>query len=197
MALELNGTTGVSLVQDGIITAADLASGAITSSALPAGTILQVQTTNVSTPGSQSVTANTYFEITGVSVSITPSSTSSKILLQGSWFGEPSNSAFEYNHMFSFRRDTTYLGSPVAGSRPVGIAMATRTNLNTDAGSTPISLGVMQYVDTPATTSEITYKLFCVSQYTMTLYNNRTVTDSNAVGYERGMSMITAMEIAA
>jgi hypothetical protein len=34
MALELNGTTGVSLVQDGIITAADLASGAITTAKL-------------------------------------------------------------------------------------------------------------------------------------------------------------------
>jgi len=41
MALELNGTTGVSLVQDGVVTAADLASGAITASALPSGTIVQ------------------------------------------------------------------------------------------------------------------------------------------------------------
>ena len=30
MALELNGTTGVSLVQDGVVTAADLAAGAVT-----------------------------------------------------------------------------------------------------------------------------------------------------------------------
>jgi hypothetical protein len=34
MALELNGTTGVSLVQDGIITAADLADSAVTTAKL-------------------------------------------------------------------------------------------------------------------------------------------------------------------
>ena len=161
------------------------------------GKILQVQTTNVSTISSQSVTADTFAEITGVSVNITPSSTSSKILLFGSWFGEFTNVAADYNHMFSFRRDTTYLGSPVDGNRTVGIGMATRTNFNTDANSTPNYLSGMTYLDTPATTSEITYKLYFVNSYTMTVYNNRTIADTNASGYERGMSMITAMEIAA
>ena len=51
------------------------------------------------------------------------------------------------------------------------------------------------YMDTPSTTSAITYKLSIVGNGG-TVYNNRTVTDGNTVGYERGMSMITATEIA-
>ena len=37
MTVTIDGTTGVSLVQDGVVTAADLASGAITSAVLPSG----------------------------------------------------------------------------------------------------------------------------------------------------------------
>ena len=160
------------------------------------GKILQVQTTMVSTPSSQSVAANTLTEVTGVSVNITPSSTSSKILLFGSWNGEMGTSGNEYNHIFSFKRDSTYLGSPVAGNRTVGIGVAGIT-LSGNVSSTVESSPALQYLDTPATTSQITYKLSFEGVAAATLYNNRTVADTNSAGYERGMSMITAMEIAA
>ena len=159
------------------------------------GKILQVQTTNVSTTSSQAITAYTHAEITGVSVNITPSSTSSKILLQCSWMGELSDAA-NYNHVFSFKRNDTYLGSPVAGNRLVGIGLAGRTFDSTDFNSTPNSSPFLQYIDTPATTSQLTYKLNFVAGYTFTLYNNRTLSDTAVVSRERGMSMITAMEIA-
>ena len=68
MALELNGTTGVSLVQDGVITDANL----------PAGSVLQVVSANYSTTVS---TTSTVYVDTGLSATITPSSTSSKILV--------------------------------------------------------------------------------------------------------------------
>jgi hypothetical protein len=81
MALELNGTTGVSLVQDGVVTAADLASGAITSAALPAGSVLQVQSTYVASTAHISTTSST-FQAAGYSVSITPTSIDSTIVIQ-------------------------------------------------------------------------------------------------------------------
>ena len=52
MALELNGTTGVSLVQDGVVTAADLSSTLDLSGktvTLPSGQIVQTVTTTVTT----------------------------------------------------------------------------------------------------------------------------------------------------
>jgi hypothetical protein len=160
------------------------------------GKILQVQTTMVLSPSSQSVTGNVLTEVTGVSVSITPSSTSSKILLFGSWNGEMGTSGNEYNHIFAFKRDSTYLGSPVAGNRTVGIGAAGIT-LSGNVSSTVETSPALQYLDTPSTTSQITYKLAFKGVSTATLYNNRTVADSDAIGYERGISMITAMEIAA
>ena len=81
MALVLDGTTGVSLVQDGVVTAADLASGAITSGALPAGSVLQVQTTYVANTGHIQTTSSN-LQAAGYSVSITPTSTDSTIIIQ-------------------------------------------------------------------------------------------------------------------
>ena len=66
MALELNGTTGVSLVQDGVVTAADLSSTLDLSGktvTLPAGTggkVLQVVHTAKTDPEVYSFGANTY-----------------------------------------------------------------------------------------------------------------------------------------
>ena len=72
MALELNGTTGVSLVQDGVITDANL----------PAGSVLQVAQSGTFTDSIVS-TANTWTD-TDLSITITPTSASNKILVAGS-----------------------------------------------------------------------------------------------------------------
>ena len=81
MTVTIDGTTGVSLVQDGVVTAADLASGAITASALPAGSVLQV----VNNEGSGNISiansgaGRTYTNL--ISLNITPSSASNKIFI--------------------------------------------------------------------------------------------------------------------
>jgi len=68
MALELNGTTGVSLVQDGVITDANL----------PAGSVIQVLE---STAFDSTFITSTSFQDIDLEVSITPKATSSKILV--------------------------------------------------------------------------------------------------------------------
>jgi len=156
--------------------------------------VLQIQSTQVSTRTSQTTTTNVLAEITGMSVSITPLFSNSKILLQAQWMGEFNSATLAYNTLFSFKRNDTYLGSPDEGdSRYYGI-MPPAINLNSSAASTPESSFLM-YMDTPSTTSAITYKLLIIGSGG-TVYNNRTVSDSNSGGYERGMSMITATEIA-
>jgi len=79
MALELNGTTGVSLVQDGVVTAADLASGAITSAALPLGSVLQM----VSNDNTTSITHSNTGYTDVVSLSITPTTSGNKLYIIG------------------------------------------------------------------------------------------------------------------
>jgi hypothetical protein len=156
--------------------------------------VLQIQSTQVSTRSSQTITNDVLAEITGMSVSITPLFSNSKILLQAQWMGEFNSHSISYNSIFSFKRNDTYLGSSDEGdSRFYGI-MPPAISLTANAASTPESSFLM-YMDTPATTSAITYKLSIISTGG-TVYNNRTVTDNNENGYERGMSMITATEIA-
>ena len=71
MALELNGTTGVSAVQAGSIQSDDLAAGV-------GGKVLQVVNAEHST--AESTTSGSFVD-TSLNLSITPSSTSSKIVL--------------------------------------------------------------------------------------------------------------------
>lgn len=91
MALELNGTTGVSLVQDGVVTAADLASTLNLTGktvTLPAGTtnagkVLQVVTANLS-PITISTASGGLSAYEWGSVNITPASSGNKLVVMTS-----------------------------------------------------------------------------------------------------------------
>ena len=180
-------------------------SGAIAS--LPTGMIIQVQFTQYSDSATMTNIADDTDHVlvdghasdgTGteiLNVDITPISTSSKIWLQSSWCGEFSNYGDDYNTMFFFYRDSTKLGRADAGSRQTGI-MPPAINYHQNDNSTMESC-FYQYFDTPSTTSQITYKVGFRSEGNgTTLYTNRTVTDSDADDFERGISSICAIEIA-
>lgn len=168
MALELNGTTGVSLVQDGVITDANL----------PAGSVLQViySTAGASTTGT---TINTWVDTTATA-SITPSSTSNKILVTA-WGGAYYNNTNSYPTIkFGFKRDSTHIfdGAQVfyLDNRSSGTLFGQQ-----------LVQGTCCYLDSPATTSSTTYTL----QY----YFNR-VSGTGVGGVENPLG-ITLMEIAA
>ncbi len=129
-----------------------------------------------------------------VSAAITPSATSSKILIQVCVFYEPSVS--EQEVLWDIYRDSTKLGSPKVGSRRGGIASASINHVNTNNDSTPESRNYW-FVDSPNSTSAITYAAsFNTSQTSGSLHLNRTVTDTNSASFERGVSSIILMEIA-
>ena len=163
---------------------------------MPQGGIIQVQYTQFTGTNAVSIAANTGTALTDLTVNITPASTSSVIHLQAHIFCEhgEDNSA-SWNHVFCFLRDSTKLAHPTSGSRTVGISMATRTYHEENDSSTP-EIARYDYFDTPATTSQITYKCAIVSTNTETLFINRTADDSTTNGYERGISFISATEIA-
>ena len=194
MALELNGTTGVSLVQDGVVTAADLASTLDLTGktvTLPAGTggkVLQiVSTTKTDT---FTTTSTTFTDVTGLSVSITPSSSSSKILV----ISHVSNASWYNQIAIRLVRNSTAISvGDTAGSRvPV-------TTTSMTSGSSYFSNVGFMYLDSPSTTSATTYKIqisttnFAAS----TVYINRGVDDTVNNNIQRGTSSITVMEIAA
>jgi hypothetical protein len=174
MALELNGTTGVSLVQDGVVTAADLASGAITAAALPSGSVLQVVQVNATT--SQSTNSTSYVDATGLSLNITPSSASNKILVMAHLEASIGVSGANTSAGFRVFRDSA-------------ITIVTQSMRNYDYGTSGVySAGsvAMTVLDAPNTTSPVNYKV----QF------KKVAGDSMYMCGENGWSTLTVMEIA-
>ena len=168
----------------------------IRNAGMPAGSVLQVQSTQYDGTDTQAITATTATVISNLTVNITPSSTSSKILLLSTLMHEFSTGDHEV--MFHFMRGATVIGANAAaspGNRIIGSSSAFVGYGAVDNGSTANGTYV-QYIDSPATTSEITYGLGVTALTTRTLYINRTVTDTDNGSYERGLSSIIAIEIA-
>jgi hypothetical protein len=164
-----------------------LVTGALPSTVIGAGAVLQViQTTKTDT---FSTTSGSLTDITGMSVSITPTSTTSKILIQFSLgqVGPASPAAFGV----ALLRGSTVIGAGnTAGSRIstsiAGIADGDRSNSQS-----------FFFLDSPSTTSSTTYKLQIYVNSGNTVYINRSTNDSDSSIYARTASTITVMEIAA
>ena len=161
-----------------------------------AGNIIQIQRTQFTGTNLVALSADTDTALTDLTVNITPTSTSSIIHLQAHIFcehGDDDDTA--WNHVFFFFRDTTKLAHATAGNRRSGISMTTRTFDQADNGSTP-EIARYDYFDSPSSTSQITYKCGINVRTAENLAINKTITDSDTVGSERGISFISATEIA-
>ena len=145
--------------------------------------------------------ANTYYD-TPFAVTITPSATSSKILLMGHVMGEFNVNdyvaAWRINRAISGGTSTGIEGA-AAGSRPRVISVANEAFTSANADSTPTVMTFAGLLDSPSTTSAITYtfQVNSTQSSSKTFYYNQTVNSSDAIDYERGLSWITAMEVAA
>jgi hypothetical protein len=151
------------------------------------GSVLQVVSTTKT--DTFSTTSGSLTDITGMSVSITPTSATSKILVLyslGQIFGNsPCASGV------ALLRNSTVIGAGAsAGSR---ILVSTGQVDDGDRGQ-PHSY---TFLDSPATTSAITYKLQIYVNGGVTLYVNRSATDLDNTTYNRSAATITVMEIAA
>ena len=181
-------------IADGTIVNADInASAGIDGSKLGTGAVLQMPFTQYT--GTTSVAVNnTSVAIDVLAVNITPKSTSSIIRLDTHIFHEHSLSAGTTDSVWFFYRDTTKLGHAQAGSRQSGISMGTISYDEANANSTP-EIASYSYFDAPNTTSQITYKVGFMTYHNATIYINRTVSDADNNGNERGISFISATEI--
>jgi hypothetical protein len=132
-----------------------------------------------------STTAGTFVDVTGLSVSITPSSTSSKVFVVVSVQMIGSNVAVAAARLM---RDSTALsvGDSAGGTRTQTSASAYEAE-NSLAESCTISV-----LDSPSSTSALTYKLQLNGN---PAYVNRSHTDGT--NFPRYASTITAMEISA
>jgi hypothetical protein len=149
-------------------------------------TVVQViQTTLTSTFSS---TSSTYVDVTGLAATITPLSTSNKILVRVDMSGSAASLS-----VFQLVRNSTAIAlGDASGSHTQSTTSCLQySGTNGDRGF----YGGFQWLDSPATTSAITYK---VQGYADTgQWNiNRTASDANTNYGPRSVSTITLMEIA-
>lgn len=159
----------------------------------PKRTPLQVMT-HLTTTSTQALAANTITQITGLNATITPSSTTKRVRITVRWNGEHGITPNE--SIFGIQRGTTDIGSPAAaGTRNTGIAIvAIGYGAGVNDDSTPESC-FYTYIDSPSTAAATTYSATIRNNTAQTLYNQRTVTDSDLPYMERLTSTIILEEI--
>lgn len=160
-------------------------------SGLPAGSVLQV--VSATKTDKQSTTSSTAVDITGLSVSITPTSASSKILVRCDInYGGNLN---VYIAFFVKRDAANMLVSTAGTGNQINSTFAAGAdNNNHDYKMNGVS---HSYLDSPATTSQITYKVQFASTNGGTAATvNAPYQTQNDVYIIGGTSTITVMEIA-
>jgi len=160
-----------------------------TNTNFPAGSVLQVvqavKTNRFTT------TSSTFVDITGYSATITPSSTSSKILVISSF--HVSNGATGAYVRAQLLRGATALGLGDASGSATQITSTSSIGNSSDPDISNVSY---TYLDSPATTSATTYK------WQMATFSSRTGTFNGSTGTadsnrQNSSSTIILMEIAA
>jgi len=165
---QLTGTLIASQIAS--VNATTATSGTLPTARLPAGSVLQVVSTADST---QRSTSSGSFAASGMSVTITPTSATSKILIQFDTciYKNTDNSGY----LSIFRNGTNLAGS--------GNQMNMLTQFDRYI---PCSIG---YLDSPASTSALTYELYFYRTGSANIYIN--ATNSGVT-----LGSITVMEIA-
>lgn len=164
-----------------------------TTIAVPTGTrlyssghVVQVQQAVLSSAFTTAST--TWTDLTGMSVNITPTTITSKILVNVClcFIGDGSTQGY-----CRIIRDSTSIG--------VGDANGSRVRFSLNnyvLQMNEVRTSSLLFLDSPSTTSTLTYKLQLQSQGTGTVYVNRSTTWVDSQQSGTGISTITVMEIA-
>lgn len=152
---------------------------------MPVGTVLQVlqtQKTDTFTTSSTSMT-----DVTGLSQAIIPAASANKVLIRSVMNVGTGVS----NQMFvQIVRTSTPIG--------IGDAASNRTRASTGliaVGAASTDSLVVEWLDSPSTTSSTTYKIQAMCSTAGNIYVNRSATDTDASTFIRGASTITLYEV--
>ena len=190
MALNLNGTTGIVTGNIGAlqVTSDKLASGAARAN-FGTGAVLQV-VQGVKTDVSTGLSSTSFVDIPGLSATITPSATNSKVLIVSSVWG-----SCRSNASLRILRDSTPVGvnttSPM-GNRRNGVGADFFVG-GSDTGTVQTNL----YLDSPSMNTAITYKIqYACNGVSFPFCVNSAYADADLTYVSRGISTVTLVEIA-
>ena len=168
------------------LNASNLASGTVPVARLPAeaiggGKVLQVVSTFNNTFYSSNSTS--YTDITNMNVTITPTASSSKILITFALGLVDDASGSNGGYAFRMLQGSTAIAQGTGGSVNQGTGFIGQETNNADTV-------MFQFLDSPGTTNALTYKLQFKNTYNGNIRINRSQDGQNS-----GASSITAMEI--
>jgi hypothetical protein len=155
---------------DGSIDTAHIAADQITSAILPAGSVLQVVTAESQTAAT---TTGTAWAASAITASITPSATSSKVLVLANFYISTSTTTTSNSYTI-FQDGSTNLGNGTYG-------------FGSFYGAAAETQGSINVVSSPSTTSAVEYKVY---------FNRRDGAGTSTCGVSNRKSVITLMEIA-
>jgi len=180
-------------ITDATIATADLADDAVTAAkiadAVTFGKIGQVVSTHTNAV-SFSTSASTMTDVTGMSVAITPSATSSKILILASVTATSNTTT---RCFIGLKRDSTV----IANGSPASSQIAGVTSGHEQEGNNALFNYHLSFLDSPSSSSEVTYKITGCAEGSDVFRLNRSPGDSDSNTVSRGASSITAIEVLA
>jgi hypothetical protein len=186
MAIILDGNIGVTYPDVTTQNTSAIIGGKLPTARLPTGSVLQV----VNASNSSRSTASTQTYTSAVSASITPTSATSRILILG--HVHAGNGSFSNSIGLRIYRDSTVIGSGTG-------TVDTHSAENLQSGDPWMTATmVAHFIDSPATTSSISYSLRAASwEGILVLNGSNSDSGSFASGNAYGTSQIILMEIAA
>tara|TARA_A100000172_G_C3024824_1_gene104442 strand:+ start:159 stop:677 length:519 start_codon:yes stop_codon:yes gene_type:complete len=136
-------------------------------------------------------TSTSFVDITGLSINITPTSSSSKILViaQCSVVGEDAGTGIMLD-----RDGTEPIKADAEGSRQRFTIFGSHANSSSE-GQYSQPANHISFLDSPNTTSQVTYKLKAKTRTSSTFYVNTTRYRSDNTNGSLGTATLTVMEI--
>jgi len=180
MPTVITGTDGINQVQTGAVESGDL----------PAGSVIQVVQTVKDDVFSS--TSGTFVDVTGLSASITPTTTSSKIYVNVCISNLVADGGDGSAEAILIRDTTQIANASSGGSNVLFGGFSGGGNGESSFGTLPKNVN---FLDSPSTTSSVVYKVQARQVDSTLFYINRSVNDSGSYN-QRGISTITLMEIA-
>ena len=154
-----------------------------------AGGIIQVKSTTFTGTWSASISGMTWTEVGDLSTTITPTRSDSKILIMLTMGGLESNGSNQRLGM-ALRRDS----DNIAVANSWGGTSASWAGAGTNANEIK-NHPSFNHLDSPATTSAVTYRVMVTTEGSYTMYVNRSAGDSASSSVFRTASSLTLMEI--
>ena len=163
------------------------------------GKILQVKTFQKTDSATYTPDSQLVFKDIGITLNITPSANTSKILVSFVLFGGFQGDAS--GHYFRIKRaisggSTSYITAADQGNRTGTLFIGAMGN-SESSGDRPTISTMSDYLDSPSTTSAVTYTIQHTSHGAYSFYLNRSSDTDNSDNREDGISWIVLKEVGA